>query len=1245
MLITLVANEAYFDALKRTVPPDDPFRAAIIPAEKGDPNAVIESADPHDLLQGKCRVFELYASRLRQARQADGKPYEPAEAIARSVTDLASEQFKRLLSKSEEPYAELRNRLQNEAIGSGPQKILAGISISAPANQPDKRSPAGLPVTSPTAPEVHDANKSLADILESVRRIERHQQESGTKVGAVGSGTVRPGFEIHKGMFDRAKAMLDAGKILPAQTLFEETVSGLAHDPSPDAVRLRARAIGNIGHCFHRLGKQKDAVANFRDSHRLYPEHLRLCVNSALADLLENEVHAAEATLRAVLAENPDEPDVLELLGDCLLRTGRARDTIELLEKNPRKSESYYCVLANAYAKNGDRPRGIATAKAGIQQIGCPDYAEFTAGVLIAEEILDNEDGQNSHHRREVAKRLQEAAGHFERAVRLVRSEGNITMLRLYLSNLCAVYGGLNKRDDAIKAGTEALELGKPDHQLLTNLFAAQISAGKADEAVASARAIREFEPITLALTREIHALLLDDRYTEIIATFDSTAERFPEIHADSRLVALRIAALRRLPDAPAAAGELQAALQRFGRVFSLVLEEAHAAGEQRERDRAEQLYLEAEKIALGKERRVSRLECGLFYYRCKRFGEAIDRLVAPDEDPLTSDVLTEYLHCLHSLNRLPEVADIGIQAIKERRFNPEIWELTGWALAQIGRLTEAERVLRELVQQKPTERNHLELGGVCFRLYGAAKAIAVLESACKRLPESFYVQVNLSGLYFSIKEYRKAFDAARAAVKLKPDRQDGHTAMARLLLAGNRLKLNDEEAKLLHDSLERAKGVTHVNIAVAADGAVDASEMLDILKERREHIDQVLSLYRRDRLPLSILSAALNRDVLDTWLSIAHADEERFYLATGTTDEQKSESTTVTNAKEIVIDATALITLQQLGLLHRVTQRFSRIYVSNSLREMFMDIQRQEHAFDASTGTLGYHEGKIVLSENAEVARRAKCATLEPIIDFLNQPQITIEGIDAAGWEEWQKRKKVKLVPHWVLAPALLAKAKQCPFYCDEVGMRSIASESYGVNGFSTQAFLRSEIAHTGLDAYRRGVITLVDFNYEFISVSTDDIIWHLSQCSYRKSATFGRLLRMLEKSNYTDDHSIRILGQVAANIWFNTHEQSGTPRNEWMASLTASLNAAANRSIALMQFVSAAATGLIAFPEAYSAFCLHLTKLPAFSASDGALVRSTMTRIFALLPEQINLPYDVYARWIKMNRWFQTKQSLNLL
>jgi len=118
-------------------------------------------------------------------------------------------------------------------------------------------------------------------------------------------------------------------------------------------------ALSNLGSVYLRLGRFADASAQFQRALELQPEHFGIRLNYALSLYQQSRLRDAIPQLERLYQAEPSNEQVLQLLGDALLRTGENQRVIELLsplENSDNRAVAY--LLGNALIRDTQITRG-----------------------------------------------------------------------------------------------------------------------------------------------------------------------------------------------------------------------------------------------------------------------------------------------------------------------------------------------------------------------------------------------------------------------------------------------------------------------------------------------------------------------------------------------------------------------------------------------------------------------------------------------------------------------------------------------------------------------------------------------------------------------------------------------------------------------------------------------------------------------------------------------------------------------
>jgi predicted O-linked N-acetylglucosamine transferase (SPINDLY family) len=198
-------------------------------------------------------------------------------------------------------------------------------------------------------------------------------------------------------------------------------------------------------------------------------------IESAVSHHRAGRLAEAEAIYRQILSVEPDDPDVLHLLGVIVNQTGRHEEAIDLIGRAVELDGDYaeaHFNLGHAFADSGRFDRAIACYERAIQLRA--DYVE--AHFNLGDALLK-------------AGRLDEAIAALKRAVQLKPDDA-----RTY-NNLGIALAGKGRDEEAIAAYRRALEL-KPDFAEAQNNIGEPLKkTGHLDDAVASYRRAIQLKP------------------------------------------------------------------------------------------------------------------------------------------------------------------------------------------------------------------------------------------------------------------------------------------------------------------------------------------------------------------------------------------------------------------------------------------------------------------------------------------------------------------------------------------------------------------------------------------------------------------------------------------------------------------------------------------------------------------------------------------------------------------------------
>jgi protein O-GlcNAc transferase len=278
-------------------------------------------------------------------------------------------------------------------------------------------------------------------------------------------------------------------------------------------------------------------------------------LETALRHHNAGDLPQAERLYREVIAEQPDQPDALHLLGVLAMQVGQPAVAIDLIQRAiaSRPDVSFWLNLAGVLRSVGRIAEAISAALQGVRRAPDSPAARNDLGNLLR-----------------AAARMSEAVESYRAAIALDPGFAEA------INNLGVTLQGLHRYDEAIEAYERAIQL-KPDlPELHNNLANAFHDSGRVDRAIPAYRRALELRPsFTAAHSNLLFAL-------HFLPGIDPRAlleehRNFAHVHADPLLSSIPAHSVDRSIDRPLRIGFLSADLHDHpvGR-FLLPLFESH---------------------------------------------------------------------------------------------------------------------------------------------------------------------------------------------------------------------------------------------------------------------------------------------------------------------------------------------------------------------------------------------------------------------------------------------------------------------------------------------------------------------------------------------------------------------------------------------------------------------------------------------------------------------------------------------
>ncbi len=484
----------------------------------------------------------------------------------------------------------------------------------------------------------------------------------------------------------------------------------------------------------------------------LDPKDLESRVTLGRLYRINNDFTKAEATLKEVLAVDPESEDALTSLAFLYTDTGQFRAATELLEKVTARSTNpkLFAALGSAYEQARDYEKAVQAYRRAVElDKGNTEYVRLLGQNLVYAEQYD------------------EALAQYKALAAAEPRDGNAFL------RLGQIYRQQRKYDLALENLKKAEELVPDSLEVPYNLALLYDSQGKPEEAI---RVIRKLldqtakaNPSEYSVRDKSNRAIFLERLGILyrgMENYTAAEDAFRKMMDSDQENAVRAATqlvetLRQARDLPKALAEVEAAVKRFPEERSLKLMRASLLGESGQADRAVETLRGM--LQNKPEDREILLALAQVSERAKRYADAEQALTAAEKySNRKEDKESVYFLWGSILERQKKYDAAEEQFKKVLALNPTsatTLNYLGYMLADRGvRLEEALKYIQAAVDQEPSNGAYLDsLGWAYFKMERMDLAEQHLLKAVQRISRDGTIHDHLGDVYFRTGRTREA--------------------------------------------------------------------------------------------------------------------------------------------------------------------------------------------------------------------------------------------------------------------------------------------------------------------------------------------------------------------------------------------------------------------------------------------------------------------------------------------------------
>lgn len=311
---------------------------------------------------------------------------------------------------------------------------------------------------------------------------------------------------------------------------------------------------------------------------------------------------------------------------------------------------------------------------------------------------------------------------------------------------------------------------------------------------------------------------------------------------------------------------------------------------------------------------------------------------------------------------------------------------------------------------------------------------------------------------------------------------------------------------------------------------------LLRTLDARQRAVLSIIGLHQAGLLSMSAAAGLLGCSTMSLWRGLASEPDQRILVSRGEQLDRDAQLEAIGSANQIAIDVTALCTLVYLGLEDRLDALNIEVLIAQpALDEVNRD--RAETALDGATAGAMWKQGEqYFLQEYAPNALAERREFIEKLQRFMVGRTVPVEAALDVGRDRFNQLGR--LIGRSSVAAVLVAKDRTTALYADDLALRGLATVEWQVESVTTQTILM-RLRDAGIvspDEYHEAIGKLARAGYQFLSVSADDLLWHLRRDGLAISAEAMALFRTLHGPECELESAARLLAQVVRAVWTET-------------------------------------------------------------------------------------------------------------
>lgn len=318
-----------------------------------------------------------------------------------------------------------------------------------------------------------------------------------------------------------------------------------------------------------------------------------------------------------------------------------------------------------------------------------------------------------------------------------------------------------------------------------------------------------------------------------------------------------------------------------------------------------------------------------------------------------------------------------------------------------------------------------------------------------------------------------------------------------------------------------------------------DVTPILTAVEEREQRVLKCLTAYRAGQMSLEGLGRLLGRSATETWAFLTSSKERGIVMSLGDKVEGVHEAAALTSAATICLDVTALLTLRAAGLFDTVARSGLRSVVTQATVDILQEEILQLRTGPTPSATMGKDGERFVWAEVGAADVASAATYVEGLLAFCRDTSEVVPTYRALDRPRDLVRSYSDSLGSSAYSSLLASHEQGAVLVSDDACVRALAQGEEGVQATSSLGLVADLTRRkvVSRDQYIATVIALARMHYQFLRLSTDDVVHLLRRDDFVPTKDVFTMLELLDGPACSQETALPILCQLLVETYRSVH------------------------------------------------------------------------------------------------------------